>query len=50
MQFDLFFYLTSSDYTVRDRGAAAGVCLGHFMIKHLDVLHGSVNVHFKLSF
>lgn len=44
--------MTSSDYiyTVRDRGAAAGVCLDHFMIKQLDLLRGSVNVHFKLSF
>lgn len=44
VQCSLFFCLTSPDYicTERDRGAAAGVCLGLF--------HGSVNVHFKLSF
>lgn len=47
-----FFCLTSSDYinAVRNSEAAAELCLDHVMIKQLDPLHESVNVHFKSSF
>lgn len=42
----LFFCLTSSDCinAVRDSETAADVCWGHFMIKQLDPLCGSVNI------
>lgn len=52
VQCSLFFCLTSSDdiNAVRDRVAAAEVCLGHFVIKQLDPFHRSVNVDLKSSF